>query len=76
MLAESKIELNLGLVQTAYANGSSTKYITKELVCYQKKIVFLFIKYFFMKKGIIFKNFFFSESTCCLCSYWSQTFTP
>ena len=28
---ESKIDLNLGLVQTAYANGSSTEYITDKL---------------------------------------------
>ena len=47
MLAESKIELNLGLVQTAYANGSSTKYITKELVCYQKKL-FSFLSNIFL----------------------------
>ena len=32
VLAECKIELNLGLVQTAYANGSSTEYITNKLV--------------------------------------------
>jgi len=31
LLAESGITLNLGLVQTAYANGSSTKYITDQL---------------------------------------------
>ena len=48
MLAESKIELNLGLVQTAYANGSSTKYITKELVCYQKKKLFSFLSNIFL----------------------------
>ena len=29
---ESGVQLNLGLVQTAYANGSSTKYINEKLV--------------------------------------------
>ena len=28
----AKLDLNLGLVQTAYANGSSTKYIKEKLV--------------------------------------------
>ncbi|XP_037093151.1 LOW QUALITY PROTEIN: phosphoacetylglucosamine mutase-like [Pollicipes pollicipes] len=31
LLVSSGIQLNLGLVQTAYANGSSTKYITQQL---------------------------------------------
>jgi phosphoacetylglucosamine mutase len=31
LLSSAHIELNLGLVQTAYANGSSTNYITKNL---------------------------------------------
>merc|ERR1712156_268180 len=31
LLAESGIILDLGLVQTAYANGSSTEYITNKL---------------------------------------------
>ena len=35
LLAESQISnLDLGLVQTAYANGSSTEYITSKLVRY------------------------------------------
>lgn len=32
LVRESKTNVNLGLVQTAYANGSSTNYITDELV--------------------------------------------
>ena len=32
LLRQTEIELNLGLVQTAYANGSSTEYITTVLV--------------------------------------------
>lgn len=32
LLKESSIDLHIGLVQTAYANGSSTKYITETLV--------------------------------------------
>lgn len=32
LLFKSNLELNLGLVQTAYANGSSTEYISKNLV--------------------------------------------
>ena len=32
LLTESGLDLSLGLVQTAYANGSSTKYITEKLV--------------------------------------------
>jgi hypothetical protein len=31
-VAQSGLALDLGLVQTAYANGSSTKYITDTLV--------------------------------------------
>lgn len=31
LLSESNLQLNLGLVQTAYANGSSTDYITSKL---------------------------------------------
>ncbi|ELU04395.1 hypothetical protein CAPTEDRAFT_114915 [Capitella teleta] len=32
LVSASGIELNMGLVQTAYANGSSTKYITEKLL--------------------------------------------
>ena len=32
LLRESGLKLRLGLVQTAYANGSSTDYITNKLV--------------------------------------------
>ena len=32
LLQESGLQLNLGLVQTAYANGSSTRYINENLV--------------------------------------------
>lgn len=32
LLSESKLDLQLGLVQTAYANGASTKYISENLV--------------------------------------------
>ena len=32
LLTESGLDLSLGMVQTAYANGSSTKYITEKLV--------------------------------------------
>ena len=32
LLTESGMDLSLGMVQTAYANGSSTKYITEHLV--------------------------------------------
>ena len=32
LLSESGLDLNLGLVQTAYANGGSTDYITSKLV--------------------------------------------
>lgn len=32
LLSVSGLQLNLGLVQTAYANGSSTNYITNKLV--------------------------------------------
>ena len=34
LCTESGVQLNLGLVQTAYANGSSTKYINEKLVRY------------------------------------------
>lgn len=29
----SGLDVNVGLVQTAYSNGNSTKYVTDELVC-------------------------------------------
>lgn len=32
VLEQTGLELSLGLVQTAYANGASTEYITKQLV--------------------------------------------
>ncbi len=32
LLTRAKLDLNLVLVQTAYANGSSTKYIKDQLV--------------------------------------------
>lgn len=32
LLEETGIDLNLGLIQTAYANGASTEYITQKLV--------------------------------------------
>lgn len=32
ILGESNITLNLGLIQTAYANGASTQYIVDKLV--------------------------------------------
>jgi len=32
LIKDSGLKLNLGLVQTAYANGSSTEYINKTLV--------------------------------------------
>jgi phosphoacetylglucosamine mutase len=32
LVEKSKLDLQLGLVQTAYANGSSTSYISKTLV--------------------------------------------
>ncbi len=32
LLKEANLDLHIGLVQTAYANGSSTKYITETLV--------------------------------------------
>lgn len=34
LLEEIGIDFNLGLVQTAYANGASTEYISKKLVSY------------------------------------------
>ena len=40
LLEKSNLKLNLGLVQTAYANGGSTAYISKLLVsCYKYKLV-------------------------------------
>lgn len=33
LVKECGVKLNLGLVQTAYANGASTDYIVNELVC-------------------------------------------
>lgn len=32
LLQETNVNLQLGLIQTAYANGASTKYITNDLV--------------------------------------------
>lgn len=36
LLLESQLILNVGLVQTAYANGGSTDYITNKLVIFTK----------------------------------------
>lgn len=33
LLKNCGVNLNIGLIQTAYANGASTKYIQNELVC-------------------------------------------
>lgn len=55
-------ELNLGLVQTAYANGASTEYINNKLVigfCATNRITVDFIVL---------------ESACSLCFNWYQTF--
>ena len=41
LCTESGVQLNLGLVQTAYANGSSTKYINEKLVTYK---IMIFIR--------------------------------
>ena len=40
LLQQSGLKLNLGLVQTAYANGSSTNYITQSLV---SRFIFSFV---------------------------------
>lgn len=32
------LDINLGLVQTAYANGASTEYIKEKLVCDSSKV--------------------------------------
>lgn len=36
LVRDSGLNLKLGLVQTAYANGNSTKYISETLVCVHK----------------------------------------
>lgn len=38
----SGLDVNVGLVQTAYSNGNSTKYVIDKLVC-----IYYFIKYVF-----------------------------
>lgn len=41
----SGLDVNVGLVQTAYSNGNSTKYVTDELVCILFISLFLLIIY-------------------------------
>lgn len=63
MLKETGLDLNLGLVQTAYANGASTAYIAEKLVGnpYLRRIS--------AKSGI---NFFPGRSGC-LCAHRCET---
>lgn len=35
----SGLDVNVGLVQTAYSNGNSTKYVTDKLVCIYPNIL-------------------------------------
>lgn len=62
ILEETHVELSLGLVQTAYANGASTDYIKNKLV---SNIAINF--------GIYIYYYEFSASACCMCAYWYQT---
>ena len=36
LIQASQLDLKVGLVQTAYANGSSTHYVTQSMVQYHK----------------------------------------
>lgn len=56
--------IKVGVVQTAYANGSSTNYLTKVLV---RMGVYLFI-YIFRLYLLLYV-----ECTCFLCIHWCQT---
>lgn len=66
------ITLNMGVVQTAYANGASTKYITEVLV---RKYEIPFQASFSFKLGS--HNFILlTANTSCMCLHWGQAFTP
>jgi len=41
----SGLDVNVGLVQTAYSNGNSTKYVTEKLVCIFFSSVYFFVKH-------------------------------
>ena len=57
----------LSIVQTAYANGSSTNFIENVMVCKYFLINYIKIKY---------KSFNFKESERKLCANGCKTFTP
>ena len=75
LLNESGLDLTLGLVQTAYANGSSTKYITEKLVgSYSehgppKKVIEI-------KKGFEQKSCNLSGRPCGLRTNWREALAP
>lgn len=67
LLTASGLDVNVGLVQTAYSNGNSTKYVTNQLV----RVIFHGV---FMMENVFY--FFYLESTCCLCSDRCQVPSP
>ena len=46
LVSQSALELKFGLVQTAYANGSSTDYINNKLVCPGGLSVYIYLSVF------------------------------
>ena len=83
LCTESGVKLNLGLVQTAYANGSSTKYINEKLVMQihsdnfvtEYFILILLTSYQKRWNSIKLTRNFVIEHSSCLHTYWRKTFT-
>lgn len=44
----SGLDVNVGLVQTAYSNGNSTKYVTEKLVSIKNVCILFFVYNFFI----------------------------
>lgn len=65
LIGKCGVEVTIGLVQTAYANGASTDYIQNVLVS-DAVLLFRFLVYFSIHS---------TESTSSYNIYWCQTLT-
>lgn len=73
LIRKANVDINLGLVQTAYANGSSTNYVKNTLASFSN--FFLFFFSFLFSHSLSFASliswnflFIFTENSCCLLS--------
>lgn len=66
LVTKCGINLKLGIVQTAYANGASTDYIQKTLVRFNKLYIFSLVHFIYS----ILLTRFSTESSSCMCADW------